>query len=369
MAANTILVDFSVSRAAITDSGQKKGLKNGIRTVLSAYLPGLKNKYSDELEDGSFVELLQGDEGVLVSLRGYAQGLVTCSIEYFKRDGDKPVLTYESIRKLETELGEKLGSARTHALPCLTRGGLIYKYFPSADERILEYDIDKVVFEEKSPFQKVLIVHSRSLGNMLVLDDLQNISESDLVYTEMLMQRGKECYEGKEVVILGGGDGALLWELLKEKPKFVTMLEIDEVVIRACRKHLRSCCGTCLDTYKGDNYEIIIGDCVEVLKKFIAEGRKFDYVFGDLTDIPISTSPQGELWDFIRLILNSSVAVLKPNGKYMTHGNGASCPESLRMYEDQLTKLDTKVEFSRSRAFVPSFMEEWVFYQVWKKDN
>jgi spermine synthase len=40
------------------------------------------------------------------------------------------------------------------------------------------------------------------------------------------MQRGKENYEGKEIVILGGGDGALLWELLKEKPKFVYMLEV-----------------------------------------------------------------------------------------------------------------------------------------------
>jgi spermine synthase len=53
-----------------------------------------------------------------------------------------------------------------------------------------------------------------------------DISESDLIYTETLMQRGKENYEGKEIVILGGGDGALLWELLKEKPKFVYMLEV-----------------------------------------------------------------------------------------------------------------------------------------------
>lgn len=51
----------------------------------------------------------------------------------------------------------------------------------------------------------------------------------------------------------------------------------------------------------------------------IEEGRQFDYVFGDLTDIPISTTPQGDAWDFIRLILNSSMKVLKPNGKYMTH--------------------------------------------------
>lgn len=51
----------------------------------------------------------------------------------------------------------------------------------------------------------------------------------------------------------------------------------------------------------------------------IKEGRKFDYVFGDLTDIPISTTPQGDAWDFVREILNASMKVLKPSGKYMTH--------------------------------------------------
>jgi len=55
---------------------------------------------------------------------------------------------------------------------------------------------------------------------------LSDISESDMIYTETLMQRGKEDYRNKEICILGGGDGALLWELLKEQPKFVTMLEV-----------------------------------------------------------------------------------------------------------------------------------------------
>lgn len=46
--------------------------------------------------------------------------------------------------------------------------------FVELDERILEYDIDTVLFDKRSPFQKVQIVHSKSLGNMLVLDELQS---------------------------------------------------------------------------------------------------------------------------------------------------------------------------------------------------
>jgi len=53
-----------------------------------------------------------------------------------------------------------------------------------------------------------------------------DLAESDLVYTESLMRRGVEKFENKEVLILGGGDGALLYELRKEKPKHVTMIDV-----------------------------------------------------------------------------------------------------------------------------------------------
>lgn len=232
------------------------------------------------------------------------------------------------------------------------------------DERIIEYDIDKVLFDKRSDFQKIQIVHSKTLGNMLILDELQNIAEADLIYTETLMQRGKEDFKDKEICILGGGDGALLYELLKEKPKHVVMLEIDELVMQACNKYMNSICGDVLERRKADDFEIIVGDCMVYLKKYIKDGKKFDYVFGDLTDIPISDTPTGEIWDFIRIILESSFKILKPTGKFLTHGNGASCPESLKMYENVLSSLKPAVKYTKDTAFVPSFMEDWIFYQV-----
>lgn len=66
-------------------------------------------------------------------------------------------------------------------------------------------------------------------------------------------------------------------------------------------------------------FQIIVGDCMANLDNYIKEGRRFDYVFGDLTDIPLSEEKSGEIWDFIRSILVSSFKVLKPDGKYMTH--------------------------------------------------
>ena len=53
-----------------------------------------------------------------------------------------------------------------------------------------------------------------------------DLAESDLPYTQAIIGGGRENYTGKEVLILGGGDGGILAEVLKLKPKMITMLEI-----------------------------------------------------------------------------------------------------------------------------------------------
>lgn len=53
-----------------------------------------------------------------------------------------------------------------------------------------------------------------------------DLAESDINYTHGVMKYGVISYTGKEVLILGGGDGGLLHELLKENPKYVTMVDI-----------------------------------------------------------------------------------------------------------------------------------------------
>lgn len=62
------------------------------------------------------------------------------------------------------------------------------------------------------------------------------------------------------------------------------------------------------------------------LDQYIKDGRKFDYIFADLTDVPISETASGELWDFINKVLTMSFKILKPTGKFMTHvGSTSSC--------------------------------------------
>lgn len=55
-------------------------------------------------------------------------------------------------------------------LPALVRGAKIDRYWPLADGRLVEYDIDQVVFDEESAYQDIKIMHSKQFGNILILN-------------------------------------------------------------------------------------------------------------------------------------------------------------------------------------------------------
>ncbi|KAM9846331.1 spermine synthase [Aulostomus maculatus] len=321
----------------------------------------------DTVEHG-YLATFVGKNGRLVILRVHTHGLVTIDLQCYEEDnvGQLDNLLNALEKKLTSLLNGNI--TRIKRLPALIRGAKVDRYWPSADGRLMEYDIDQVLYEEDSAYQNIKILHSQQFGNMLVLDGDVNLAESDLPYTVAIMGGGKVDYAGKEVLILGGGDGGILAEVVKQNPKMITMVEIDQKVIDGCKMHMRKTCGNVLDNLKGDCYQILVEDCVPVLKKYVQEGRTFDYIINDLTAVPISTQPEEDsTWGFLRLILDLSMKILHPAGKYFTQGNSVNLTEALSLYEEQLGKLSCPVNFTKEVVCVPSYMELWVFYTVWKK--
>jgi len=212
-------------------------------------------------------------------------------------------------------------------IPPIKRAHPVFNYYITSDNRIIEYDCDVTLFNQRSDYQKVSVLRSRSLGNILFLDNLQNLGEKDLSYTHGLMNFGQVDYHDKEILILGGGDGALLHELLKENPKFVIMVDIDSVVLEACRQYLRAACFDTLDKMETDKYHIIIGDALQQLDNYIATQKSFDIIFNDLTDIPISSeyAENADHWEIIKNILTKSLKCLKPMGIYLNHVSHSGC--------------------------------------------
>ena len=48
----------------------------------------------------------------------------------------------------------------------------------------------------------------------------------------------------------------ILHELLKQNPKHIVMVDIDEIVVSAATKYLRGICYDSMDQLVGDNYEV-----------------------------------------------------------------------------------------------------------------
>ncbi|XP_031516334.1 spermine synthase isoform X1 [Papio anubis] len=321
-------------------------------------------------QDHGYLATYTNKNGSFANLRIYPHGLVLLDLQSYDGDAQGKEEIDSILNKVEERMKElsQDSTGRVKRLPPIVRGGAIDRYWPTADGRLVEYDIDEVVYDEDSPYQNIKILHSKQFGNILILSGDVNLAESDLAYTRAIMGSGKEDYTGKDVLILGGGDGGILYEIVKLKPKMVTMVEIDQMVIDGCKKYMRKTCGDVLDNLKGDCYQVLIEDCIPVLKRYAKEGREFDYVINDLTAVPISTSPEEDsTWEFLRLILDLSMKVLKQDGKYFTQGNCVNLTEALSLYEEQLGHLYCPVEFSKEIVCVPSYLELWVFYTVWKK--
>lgn len=69
-------------------------LQESVEKVLLEYLPSLKQQYTHRMS-ASLVVLYHSDKDVLITVRIFDRGLVSCNIEYYKEETDPPLLTYE----------------------------------------------------------------------------------------------------------------------------------------------------------------------------------------------------------------------------------------------------------------------------------
>ncbi|MFK5968541.1 MAG: polyamine aminopropyltransferase [Candidatus Marithrix sp.] len=102
--------------------------------------------------------------------------------------------------------------------------------------------ITKMILKERTQFQECLIFDNPLYGRVLVLDGIVQLSTFDeYIYHEMLVHPPMFAHsKPKQVLIVGGGDGGTLREVLKHDPEEVVMIDIDEQFVYAAAKHLPS---------------------------------------------------------------------------------------------------------------------------------
>ncbi|MEO1348290.1 MAG: polyamine aminopropyltransferase [Cyanobacteria bacterium J06635_15] len=189
------------------------------------------------------------------------------------------------LEKLDIDLGELRDEATNKLLdPKFSRS----VWFTDRNENIalsIRHKGDPV-FREKSAYQTVEIFDTFEYGKMLTVDKMVMCTENDEpAYHEMIIHVPLLTQPtAKDVLVIGGGDGGSVREVLKHpQVERVTMVEIDEVVVRASRQYLPTLSSR-LDDPK---LNLIIGDGIDYMAN--APDAAFDLIVIDSSD-PVGPS-------------------------------------------------------------------------------
>ncbi len=143
------------------------------------------------------------------------------------------------------------------------------------------FEVTRTLHHRKTGHQELVIFETPVFGRVLALDGIVQTTEADeFFYHEMLAHPPILAHgEVRNVLIVGGGDGGALEEVLKHREvDKVTMVEIDGDVVDLCRKYLPSISG---DAFDDPRTGLVIADGT----KLVAEtDEKFDLVLVDSTD-------------------------------------------------------------------------------------
>lgn len=94
MAANSVLLDFSIEPNRVTDELSRKDIVKVIKENVEKYFGNLKMVY-DMLVDDGYLCILSDNSGVIFTLRFFNEGLITLNIEYFKKDSEPQKISFE----------------------------------------------------------------------------------------------------------------------------------------------------------------------------------------------------------------------------------------------------------------------------------
>jgi len=142
------------------------------------------------------------------------------------------------------------------------------------------YPITKTVWSGKTKYcESVVIADSPTYGRMLFLDgEIQSASVDEHIYHESLVHPIMVASKGqyKRVLVVGGGEGATVREVLRWSVDEVVWVDIDTELVELCKEHL----GWAPHVYTDPRVKFIGKDIREVLPTL----GTFDIIILDLPD-------------------------------------------------------------------------------------
>lgn len=170
------------------------------------------------------------------------------------------------------------------------------------------FEKKELLYSKDSDYQKIEVIENAHFGKILLLDGLVQTTEKDeFFYHEMLIHPAFVTHPSpRDILVIGGGDGGGLKEILLYPVEHVYLVEIDPQVIEVSKKYF----SWLSPSLKDKRLELHIRDGWEFLKQ---TNKKFDIVFVDSSD-PVGPSLPLHEKDFYKDLKTC----LRPEGVVVT---------------------------------------------------
>ncbi|MDD2562473.1 MAG: polyamine aminopropyltransferase [Eubacteriales bacterium] len=144
----------------------------------------------------------------------------------------------------------------------------------------LEIKVNEQLYSRMSDYQKIDIFQSEEFGRILTLDDIITLTEKDeFIYHEMIVHPAMAVHPSvRRVLVVGAGDGGALRELIRyEDIESIDLVEIDGMLVDACREFLPS---TAVG-YSDPRVRVHIQDGLKFIRRL---SDTYDLIIVDSTD-------------------------------------------------------------------------------------
>jgi spermidine synthase len=239
----------------------------------------------------------------------------------------------------------------------------------SESDAVTTYRVSRRIWSGRTAFQEVELVDSPEYGRMLFLDgELQSATSDEAIYHECLVHpviagvvAGGRAAAGLRVLVVGGGEGATVREVLRWGVEIVDWVDIDVELVAICQERLG---WPGIDVLGDERVRFHGADIAAVLPGL----GEYDVVILDLPD------PDGETgWlysaEFFRMLRGH----MAEHSALVTHcgpvraGVGLGVGAGFQRIWRESGLQDLRPE-GFYRVGIPSFQGDWGFW-IWRMDG
>lgn len=220
---------------------------------------------------------------------------------------------------------------------------------------MLSYKVKRVLFAGETRYQRVEVVETYDYGKCLIIDGkIQSSTSDEWIYHEALVHPAMVSHpKPLRVLIVGGGEGATLREVLKHPSvQEAIMVDLDEEIIKVVKRYMAE---LPQGSFENPKVKLYFKDG----RRFLEEqpNESFDVIIVDVTD-PLEGSPSIPL--YTQEFYEAARAKLTVEGLIVTQASplyyNLDC--HTRIYRTMAGIFPVARSY---RADVPSYVSSWGF--------